>query len=364
MGEVQVVKTSRANAKMIVAEDVYSFSGQLIINAGTVLTDKIITRLRFYSINEIKVEVPEQNKPEKKSIFKHKRDTWSQKVRSTETFKEFSKDFGSAVIACKSQLTSIVSDNKDIDFDSLTSNITGMIEKSSTPSSLFDMLQCLRQFNDVIFVHAVNVAMISYILASWIKMPKNELKVLLEAALLHDIGKIQIPQEIVNKPQALTKEEFETMKQHATFGYNILKSKNVDDRIKLAAFSHHERCDGTGYPLGLTNELISPFAKIIAIADVYDAMTSTRLYREPVCPLDVVSVFESDGLTKYDPKYLLPFMEGVVNTYMHSSVELSDGRIGEIVMVNKTRLSKPVVKVDNDFIDTSADSSITIVRLV
>ncbi len=124
---------------------------------------------------------------------------------------------------------------------------------------------------------------------------------------LHDVGKFLIPSDILNKKEKLTDNEFALIKQHPVLGYDLLKELNIDYHVKQAALSHHERCDGSGYPLGLKTNEIDDHAMIVSIADVYDAMTSARKYRTPLCPFEVIAEFEKDGLSKYKPQYILTF---------------------------------------------------------
>ena len=112
--------------------------------------------------------------------------------------------------------------------------------------------------------------------------------------LLHDIGKLKIPDEILNKPGKYTDEEFDLVKRHTKFGYELLKTLNIDPHIKKAALLHHERCDGSGYPLKATQKDLDDFSMVVAIADVYDAMTAARSYRAPLCPFQVIERFEQE----------------------------------------------------------------------
>ena len=114
---------------------------------------------------------------------------------------------------------------------------------------------------------------------------------------------------------------------------------------------HHERCDGTGYPLGLTGPRIKDFAKIVAIADVYDAMTSKRVYRGPLCPFKVIEIFIEEGLQKYEAKYILTFLNQITNTYIHNRVRLTNGQEGDIVLINQLDIARPIVKCGNEFVN-------------
>jgi HD-GYP domain-containing protein (c-di-GMP phosphodiesterase class II) len=191
-------------------------------------------------------------------------------------------------------------------------------------------------------------------------MSKEETRILTQAGLLHDIGKLLIPKHIISKPSKLTEDEFEEIKMHSIKGYQALKDLNLDVRVKYVALMHHEKCDGSGYPNGFKANQIEGFSKIVAIADVYDAMTSNRTYRQAICPFDVVENFERDGFLKYDPGYLMIFLERIVQSYLHNVVRLSDGREGEVVMINKLSLSRPVVRCGNTFIDLSKEPKLSI----
>ena len=127
---------------------------------------------------------------------------------------------------------------------------------------------------------------------------------------------------------------------------------------------HHEKCDGTGYPLGLKGTKIDYFSRLVAIADVYDATTSARVYRGPLCPFKVIELFEQEGFEKYDTHMIIVFLENIVNTYMNNQVRLSNGKIGEIVFINKMHLAFPMVKCGDEFIDLSIDKDIHIEAII
>ncbi len=218
----------------------------------------------------------------------------------------------------------------------------------------------MREIDDTTFAHSINVALISAVIGRWMKFSEDDVQILMSCGLFHDVGKLLIPKEILTKPGKLTDEEYEIIKTHAVKGYQLLKEMDLDERILLSAMAHHERCDGSGYPLKLHSPQINTFAKIVAIADVYDAMTSARVYRGPVCPFKVISIFEKEGFALYDPVYLLPFLSNVVNTYIHNSVLLSNNMKGEVVLINPRALSRPVVKCGEEYINLAKNWDISI----
>jgi len=346
---------------MIVAEDIYTKDNHLVIAKETTLTDKIITRLEFYSIIDLAVYAVT---PDLNSNTPLENSTFYDKIKQSESFQRFHLAYRNAVNDFKSTLDHIVTDQKDIDTDQLLSDASKILYQCDSNIELFNMLHCMRQYDDTTYVHSLNVALICNIIGKWLHFVPEDLESITLCGLLHDLGKLMIPSNIITKPSKLTEEEYSTIKTHTIRGYNLLKSKHIDPRIKHAALMHHERCDGSGYPYGFYSEQIDSFAKLVAIADVYDAMTCARVYRGPLCPFDVVNIFETEGYSKYDPKYIMIFLNGIVQTYIHNSVRLSNDMIGEIILINKSELSKPVIKVGEMYLDLTKHRDLHIVSLI
>ena len=138
----------------------------------------------------------------------------------------------------------------------------------------------------------------------------------------------------------------------------------LDVHVKNAALMHHERCDGSGYPFGITGDKIDPYAKMVAIADVYDAMTSLRSYSKPLSPFTTIAAMEDEGLQKYETQYIMTFLKNVVNTYINNRVLLSNGQEGEIIFIHKDRLARPTVKCGNAFLDLAVQKDLDILAIV
>lgn len=340
---------------MIVASDVYSFNNLLILNKETTLTDRIITRLKFYSINDFSVFI-DIGKPTEINIKHAPIISHTKEIRESPEFKQFNQTFVKTLDSFRDTLDDTVGNKLSLDAETLFDSAMTILSESRNGAHAFNMLNCMRDFDDLSYAHSLNVGLICNVMGHWLKKSEEDIKVLTLCGMLHDIGKLLIPQNIIAKPSKLTENEFATIKTHTTQGYNLLKAHNLDQRIKYAALMHHEKCDGSGYPNKFQSKQIDEFAKIVAIADVYEAMTSPRLYREAICPFEVISIFESEGFNKYDPKYLIPFLNGIVQTYLHNTVLLSDGTKAEIVMINPHLLSKPIVRINENFIDLSKGS--------
>lgn len=358
------VRTADLRPGMKTAEDVYSYNNQMIVAKNSVLDDKIITRLEFYSVLAVRISEDSDVVEEHPSYEISENSSYSQKIRSSKEFQEFEKSFQATTEHISSTLNSIADGKFETTPKELAKTVTDLIAANSTPSGVFDMLHNMRQYDDLTYAHSLNVALIANVFASWLNLGEIDREILTVGALLHDIGKLKVPENIISKPSKLTPAEYNIIKTHTLQGYNILKDLDIDGRIKECALMHHERCDGTGYPLGLIGENISPYAKILAICDVYDAMTSARVYRGPLCPFHVVSIFESEGLLKYDGKFLLTFLEHIATTYMSNRVRLSNGLEGEIVFMNKNQYSRPMVNTSSGFFDLAKEPSLYIETFV
>lgn len=350
------ITTKKLVPGMVVARDVYTYNDQLLIPANTVLTDSIIARLEFYSIPRVNIadEAPAQQEPE----------SYAAKVINSPGFKEFKKNFTKNVLTLQNSIQDVLDKDIPLNEDLLLNQTTSLMAPAATSIEVFDMVHNMRQYDDSTYAHCINVSLICRVMAKWLNLSPEDTDVLTICGLVHDIGKLNIPNEIIKKPNKLTDAEYDIMKTHTTRGYDILRVQAIDKRISQAALMHHERCDGSGYPNGVTGDKIDDFAKIVAIADVYEAMTASRVYRGPLCPFKVIAIFEKEGLQKYDPHYILTFLEHIVASYINNNVRLSDGRIGEVIMINQNHLSKPIVKVGNDYVDLSKESSLYIEDLV
>lgn len=361
---------------MIVAEDIYRSNGSLIFPKHTMLNQMMIDKLPSYNITELPIvdgpiEKPQINiekliemalKENSSKELSGKADSYAQKFRQSEEFKEFNNKYSSALDKINDTFDYYLSGTKDLPADGIADEVSALVPDN--PVRLFDMLHNMKASDESVYRHCVNVALISTVLAKWLSFSGEDLKNITTAGLLHDIGKFTLPPEILNKPGKLSPDEFTLIKKHPVNGYAILKDTPIDNRIKEVVLTHHERCDGSGYTVGLSGDRIHPYSKIIAIADVYDAMTSPRSYREALCPLSAIHVFETEGISKYDPKFIMTFMEHIGSAYLNNNVLLSNGEIGEIVMLNKHSLSKPVVKCGEQFIDLSKNTDLTIKSIV
>lgn len=366
--EVKRININDIVPGMLVADNIYNSANQLIVPRDVVLTDKAITRMRFHSITSARIYIGDET--EASSSDKKAPSTpgaeasFFEKLRATDEFASFNKEFEAAVPVFKNKLTSLIKKDAEPD-QSLDGIVSDLFNSCRSGIQLFNLLHCMREFDDVTFSHSMNVSLICGVIGTWLNMNKSDIEMLMQCGIYHDIGKLVIPRNIIEKPGKLTPEEYALMKSHTTKGYAILKDKKLPRAVKLGAMMHHERCDNSGYPMAMKASQIEDCARILAIADVYEAMTSPRVYRKALCPFEVIRLFEADGLSLFDPSILLPFMENITQSYVGNKVKLDNGMSGQIIFINKLAYSKPMIKLDdNSYMDLSKTPNRSIVEIL
>ena len=349
---------------MVVCEDVFDSKGRQIINKGTRLNKEIISKLEFFSVSEIPVDTEMDSVADLEDIIPVQETKRQLSLKETDVYKNFVRDYDAALDTIRDMLNNVVRGTGKINSGVALSAVQKILSNCSNSHQVLDILHNLETSEEPTYHHSLKVAIISRMFGKWLNLPEEDVNHLTIAGIVHDIGKLVIPPAILNKAGKLTPEEYDIVKNHTLKGFAIIKDQHIDFRAKEACVMHHERCDGSGYPFKVTIDRITPFGKILAISDVYDAMTSARAYRKGFCPFEVIQTFEQEGLYKYDSFYILIFLENIVSSYLHNRVLLSDGREGEIVMINKQCLAKPMLMEGNEFIDLSKEHDLKIVEIL
>lgn len=214
---------------------------------------------------------------------------------------------------------------------------------------------------DVMLRNSVLCAMTSYLIAKWSKYPEKEWLQIAMAGLLHDIGNVKVDAAILNKSNRLTAEELQEVRQHTVYGFRMLEGGTaLNQGVWLAALQHHERIDGSGYPMKVKGEKIHPYAKIVAIADMYHAMTSNRNYKKAESPYLVLEELLAESFGKLDPVLVQTFIERVTQFHTGVFVRLNDGRIGEIVFTDRSNPTRPMVSVHGMIVNLAQERQLYI----
>lgn len=338
---------------MILGKPVVTDGGKIVLSENTVLTDSVIRRLSEWGFTTLYIKQPSQEEPRienEMSMVSEKRHFLRKHAEIVTVLKdafEKTRYFKEVPLANMKEMAQAL--------DSLVNSV-GVISH----------LEAIRSIDDYVFRHSVNVGIMVGVIGKWIGMKGSPLKELVLAGLLHDIGKTQVPLEILNKGSELTEAEIEIMQEHSTLGFEMVKqTKQLSQESLLGIWQHHERMDGSGYPFGLPKSEIATYGRIIAVADMYDAMTSRNNYHQAMTPFQVIEVVSSDMFTKLDPEITIVFLENLKDSLIGYFVRLSDGTEAKVIYIDKRRTSAPVVQVaGGQYIDLAKRPELRIVEVL
>ncbi|WAH37559.1 HD-GYP domain-containing protein [Alicyclobacillus dauci] len=240
-------------------------------------------------------------------------------------------------------------------------NISPLIMKLSQIESVTSLLNLLRAHDEYTVRHSVAVGVLSTRIGQLWGLDDTDLQALIVAATMHDIGKIKVPEEVLNKPGSLTYDEFRLMKQHTVYGYQVMeKTKGLSLRQALTALQHHERMDGSGYPFGSPGTETALFARIVAIADVFHAMISNRVYKKAVSIFEVLDEINSGKRVKYDMNFATVFLNSICSGLKGVPVTLDDGRRGTVMEIRQEDRLEIEVDVNEKTLVFHADAGLTL----
>ncbi|MDK2799728.1 MAG: hypothetical protein PWQ70_1347 [Clostridiales bacterium] len=311
---------------MRLAKSIYTEDGFILLAAGVELKQTYINRLEACNILEIYVE------------DEFSKDIVIEDVINDETRRQAKILIKNIMEQCKK--------TSQFDYGQVNSMVNQIIDDLLENKDILVNLSDIRTVDNYTFAHSVNVCVLSLITGMKLGLNQLKLRDLGIGALLHDIGKILIPEEILKKPSQLTDDEFEEIKKHTILGYEMLKNTpNISASSAYIALGHHERYDGTGYPLQKKGENIHLFARIVAIADVYDALTSDRVYRKKLKIHEVIEYIVTLGRQQFDTTVMQCFIKNIAIYPVGTGVVLSTGEKGIIVDVNRDLPTRPVVRI-------------------
>lgn len=334
----------------IASRDIYTRNGQLLLSKDAIIDENVIARIMFFGIMSVHVYKDEEEE---------KAPTYEQIDAEMPIQHRYLK----VVDTLTHTMNQLLEKNGDIDVNSLASEVDHIVSSAKSSYAVFDLLQSMRSYDDETYTHCLNVGMLCNVFSDWLGMSEYEKKIATLCGLLHDFGKLLIPQEVLRKPGKLTSQEFDIIKSHPVKGYEFLKNKPIHESIKKAVLLHHERCDGKGYPLGLNAREIDSYAELTGFADVFEAMTANRVYRQAICPFEVIRIVQEEGNSQFNPMIFIPILQNIADTYSQREVLLSGGIMGKVVVTNRKELSRPMVLCDGKIIDLAKNRQLIIIQV-
>lgn len=340
----------------IIVEEIFTdYTNISLFVEGTVVDTKVKDKLMRSNVEKIMIARQKSKHENIKNLVedKHRLKKAKFKDEYREKVNDFKGVFQNVLNGEKIELDKVANISEDI-FGSVDSMYVAI-----------ESISELKGFDEYTYIHSINVALYSMLLAKWIGLEKDEIKDLVKAAILLDIGKAKIDPEILNKPGTLTYEEFLEIRNHTQYGYDMCEDMDdIDEKTKDVILSHHERIDGSGYPNGLEGDELSLFSKIVAVCDVYDAVTSDRVYKDKITPFKAYNEIIEHGYGKLDTELMLTFLNNIGDLYVGLNVRMNTGEIGEIILVPFQNLSSPLVKIGEKFVDLATDKDYEITEII
>ena len=312
----------------VLARPVINSSGRILLQAGIRLTASYIERLKDMGYDILFIE--------------------DERLEDVEFYTTITSQTREAAYKTIENVCKYIESGNEtsIKVSSIQETIQEMLNDLLSSDDILGNLTEIQGYDDYTFHHCINTTIIGLVLGIASGYSENKLLELGMGVLMHDIGKIKVPESILNKKTPLLAEEFGEIKHHTTYGFDILR-KNNDLSLLSAhiAFQHHERWDGSGYPRGLKGSELHEYGRLAAIADVYEALTSKRVYRNAIEPNEAYEYIISQGNKHFDPQVLEIFKRHIAVYPSGSGVLLSNGQRGNVVKQNSAFPNRPFVRV-------------------
>lgn len=326
---------------LVLNDPLYNYDGStLLIPAGEIITRSRLEKLENFKYADRYIMTKTDSW---RYIMQAKEKPWliRQKMREYETGY-------SELMQSVDRVLHISSEMANIDSEAAR-NVTQDVYKKLLVVENVDLFQCVnvpRPLDEALQRHSLNVAFLNGVMGRWIGLDEEDIRLLILAGLLHDIGKTKIPSEILDAQRRLTLEEFAMIKKHPVYSFKLL-GEDIEETVKSAVLGHHERLDGSGYPNGLKGEAVPFFAQITAIADVYDAMISKRSYKKAIIPFEILAQFQNQFFEGLNEQLVTLFVKNTVKCYRNQQVITSDGNKGEVVFIPSNDIAHPIIRTQN-----------------
>ncbi len=326
---MRFVPTHCLREGMLLGDNLFGSNGELLLAKDTTLTGPYIDMIKKLNFNGLYVEDDISRDLFIASIIDERL-----RAQSVKSIKE--------VFICSEESNP----NTKMKFKEAQFQIETIVDELLKNKNMMINMVDMKVFDDYTYFHSVNVAVLSIVLGISIGFSRKDLCNLGYGALLHDIGKVFVRKDILNKNGFLTEEEFAEMKKHSEWGCEyIKKGYGVTTASYMGILDHHEKYDGGGYPNNLKGNSISLFGRIISIADVYDALTSDRPYRKALPPSEVMEYIMGSSITLFDPDLVNIFIRKIAPYPIGTCVRLSDGSVGIVIENFESYCLRPRVRI-------------------
>lgn len=356
-------KVENLAAGMILGNTVYDENHNVLIDQGTVLNNQMIFKLLDRWLED--VEILEALPQDDESFPSGPKAIHDQNVLDLGYVGKYRE-----VILKLKEIFSLARSTGQVNVDAVEKIVTdpGFMQMAEGAKAITQVHNIPRN-EDYLLHHSLHVAVLLGVMGKWMDFKPRVLQDIVTMGLLYEIGKTQIDREILEKPGKLTEAEMKKVQQHASLAFELLRYTKLKERqdVLFGILQHHERLDGSGYPARMSGRQICSFAKLLAIADIYDAMGAKKAYAMPTSPFSVFNILMDQIATnKIDPEYGVLFIKNMRQVLNGNWVYLSNGIKAKIIYVDEKDLrAEPVVQSETGkFIDLNKSQDISISYLL
>lgn len=339
-------KTPLADVRegMVTSEQVFSDNGRKLIERGVTITRDMLRLLKTYYVDYVPIHEDDPSEAKEEEPAKAQGPVIEENgKRIFRIDSKRAKERHSLSIERTAKLFENVKETNELPIADARETVEGLVTEVLGNPQAFSNLSILRMKDEYTYVHSVDVAVLATLVATEMQMDKKDIFDLSLAGILHDVGKMLVPDEVLNKPGKFTPPEMEQMKKHAFLGYKILKKENVPEEVADYVLEHHEWVNGKGYPFGKRDIYLHTQSKILAVCDVFNALVTQRSYKNPIPAYKAVRILASEAGTHLDQNIVRVFQR-IIGVYPNgTAVRLSDGSVARVVEQNSSLPMRPVL---------------------
>ena len=363
------VRVSELKLGSVIAEDIFANTPYPIIRKDTKVSREHFLVFQTFQITKVAVAKDNpfnKSEEELQEADEAKAANLSESPSMIAVKKEFGGLYSQAVKDYKKEFMNWASGSK-VDVTKVRSFIMPLVERVLEERQIVAKLNDYSKVHDYIYHHAIAMGMIAGALAQKLGFEKGQIMQIATTCLLADCGMAKIDSRLLEKKAALSQHEFNEVKKHTLYSYQMIKETPLlKPEMKLAIFQHHERLDGSGYPKGERMDSITLISQIIAVADIYHAMTSERIYRSKVSPFKVMEMIREDEFGKFNIQVVQALFSIVGDLPIGMRVELSTGETGEVIFVQQNVPTRPMIRISTsgEILDLSLKRQLYIERIL
>jgi putative nucleotidyltransferase with HDIG domain len=395
----RTVEAEDLKAGMVVDRMLLTDNGRVFLRAGAVLDDKLIEGLKKWGFRQVEIREECVKTVERKHFEARVPGNVDERLQELEAEddqetvaedagladvtanyseesasdpivcvlpEDFVATYNQAVLAVKNEYAKARFLRDSFDVENMQKIVTEKIKPLLSDSEAFWKLQFVRRTEDYLYHHSVDVSVLAGLLGQWCGCAPEKVEKMMFGGLLHDLGKALVPLKVVNKPGELNSEEWNMVRRHPVRGYKFLrKNFDIPKEVLYCIVQHHERIDGCGYPLGISGGDIDFMGRVVAVADVFSAMTSPRCYGKQSTAFAAAAAIRSEIFGKLDPQICNVLLDKLRGKFRSSVLRLSNGRTAEVVYLNESDDESPLVQVETgEVVDLKVRRDLRILKVL